>query len=119
MGMFDKMFHKSYREVDATEARAAAQRGAMLLDVREPQEWDAGHAPEAVHIPLGQLTSRVDEVPEGEEVMIICRSGNRSARAAEFLSDRGDVANVVGGMQDWARQGHPVVREDGEPGTVA
>jgi rhodanese-related sulfurtransferase len=119
MGMLDNLFQKPYREVDATEAHTAAHRGAVLLDVREDQEWHAGHAPEAVHIPLGQLPARVEEVPKGEEILVICRSGNRSARAAEFLADRGDVANVAGGMKDWARQGYPVVAEGGGPGTVA
>lgn len=119
MGMLDHLFNKPYREVGAEEAHTAARRGAFLLDVREDQEWRAGHAPEAVHIPLGQLGSRVEEVPKGEEILVICRSGNRSARAAQMLADRGDVANVAGGMKDWARMGYPVVGDGGRSGTVA
>jgi rhodanese-related sulfurtransferase len=119
MGTTHNQPDQPYREVDAAAARAATEDGAVLLDVREPQEWQAGHAPEAIHIPLGQLPTRVDEVPKGGEIMVICRSGNRSARAAAFLADRGDVANVAGGMKDWARCGYPVVAEGGGPGTVA
>ncbi len=83
---------------------------AVLLDVREPDEWAAGHAPQAVHIPLGELTERVDELPEGRRVLVVCHAGVRSARATEWLVGNGyDALNVDGGMVDWARAGLPVV----------
>ncbi|GAB2746168.1 rhodanese-like domain-containing protein [Nocardioides pakistanensis] len=120
MGFFDTLFKKPYRVVDPAEAKEAVERGAVLLDVREPHEWKSGHAPKARHIPLGQLGSRVGELPRNREILVVCRSGARSARAAKLLSaQRGDVANVKGGMGAWARQGLPVVAKGGGPGRVA
>lgn len=121
MAMFDND-SRTFREVGPEEARQAVEAGAVLLDVREPQEWESGHAPEAVHIPLGELTSRVDELPRERDVMVICRSGNRSARAAQWLAARGagvEVANVAGGMAAWQQVGLPVEANDGGPGHVA
>src|SRR5579859_1795013 len=63
--------------------------GAYLLDVREDDEWAAGHAPEAVHIPVGALSARAAEVPQDREVYVICRSGARSAYAAQALAGAG------------------------------
>ena len=82
--------------------------GAVLVDVREDDEWQAGHAPDAVHIPMHQLTP--DTVPTGRPVYCICRSGNRSGRVAELLvASRIDAYNVVGGMVAWHGAGLPVV----------
>ena len=120
MGFLDSLLQKQYRVVDPAEAREALERGAVLLDVREPHEWRLGHAPKARHIPLGQLTARAGELPRNREVLIVCRSGSRSARAAKMLSTRrGDVANVKGGMNAWARAGLPLVALGGAPGRVA
>ncbi|NHN56273.1 rhodanese-like domain-containing protein [Calidifontibacter sp. DB0510] len=92
---------------------------AVLLDVREQDEWDAGHAPGAVHIPLGEVPQRLGELPEGEPLPVICRSGNRSGRAADWLEQQGfEVANVEGGMKQWAFEGKPVVGADGTEGQV-
>ncbi|GDY31171.1 rhodanese-like domain-containing protein [Gandjariella thermophila] len=91
---------------------------AVLLDVREPDEWTAGHAPRAVHIPLGELAGRLGEVPEEGQVYVICRSGGRSARAAAYLNQNGwEAVNVDGGMKSWAAAGRPMVSEDpgGQP----
>lgn len=91
---------------------------AVLLDVREDDEWRAGHAPGALHIPLGQVPSRLGEVPDGE-VHVICRSGGRSAQAVAWLVRNGyDVDNVAGGMHAWVEAGRPVVSEDGTEPTV-
>lgn len=77
--------------------------GAWLLDVREDDEWAAGYAPGARHIPLGQLGARTAEIPQDQTVYVICRSGVRSARAAQALAAAGwEAINVAGGMQDWA-----------------
>lgn len=82
---------------------------AVVLDVREQDEWDAGHAPGAVHIPLGELPTRLGELPENEPLPVICRSGGRSSRAVQWLEAQGyDVVNVDGGMRLWAESNKPV-----------
>ncbi|HEX8172244.1 MAG TPA: molybdopterin-synthase adenylyltransferase MoeB [Thermoanaerobaculia bacterium] len=92
--------------------RLAAGEKLVLVDVREPHEWDAGHLPEAMHIPLGQLVARASEIPNDAEVVMICRSGGRSARAQQHLLASGwsRVKNLVGGMQRWSREVDPSVR---------
>jgi rhodanese-related sulfurtransferase len=89
---------------------------AVLVDVREPHEWEAGHAPGAIHIPLGELPSRIGELPETDDaVAIVCRSGGRSARAVQWLAQQGyDVVNVEGGMLEWHRTGKQLAG-DGNP----
>ena len=104
------LFSKLYRTVSAAQAAALAEGGAVLLDVREPDEWQAGHAPRARHIPLSQLSRRAAELPPSRAVVTVCRSGARSARAATMLARDGrDVSNLSGGMRAWARAGLPVV----------
>jgi rhodanese-related sulfurtransferase len=89
---------------------------AVLLDVREPSEWSAGRAPQALHIPLGELTARVAELPEVERIYVICRSGRRSTQAANWLLSQGIVAvNVADGMQAWAAAGLPIVADGASP----
>ncbi len=95
-------------------AAAGVPADGWLLDVREDDEWTAGHAPDAVHIPLGQLGARTAELPQDEVVYVICRSGVRSARAAQALAGAGwQAVNVAGGMQDWAAAGRPMVADSG------
>lgn len=91
-----------------------------MLDVREPDEWAAGHAPAAVHIPLGELTERIGELPQSSATLpVICRSGNRSGRAVEWLAHQGfDVANVEGGMRAWHSAGKALVSEEAEPRVI-
>jgi len=99
---------------------ASVPDGAWLLDVREDDEWTAGHAPGATHIPLGQLGDRGAEVPRDQTVYVICRSGARSARAAFALVQSGwSAVNVAGGMQDWAAAGRPMITESGAEPFVA
>jgi rhodanese-related sulfurtransferase len=88
---------------------------AYLIDVREPGEWDAGHAPRAHHLPMMELPGRVEEVPSDREVVIACRVGQRSAQVVTYLMARGfdNVVNLDGGMQAWAAEGLPLVSEDG------
>jgi rhodanese-related sulfurtransferase len=94
--------------------------GAYLLDVREPDEWAAGHAPDAVHIPVGALGQRAGEIPQDREVYVICRSGTRSAYAAQALAGGGWTAiNVTDGMTGWAVAGRPMVSETGRDPFVA
>ncbi|MGV9372992.1 rhodanese-like domain-containing protein [Micromonospora tulbaghiae] len=106
-------------EVDAAKAARMVSAGrASLLDVREPDEWTAGHAPRARHLPLGSL--RPDTQPPGQPIITVCRSGRRSAAAAARLRAAGLTAyNLTGGMQAWAAAGLPVVTDAGKPGTVA
>ena len=91
-----------------------------LLDVREDDEWTAGHAPGAVHIPLGELGGRASQVPKDRPVYVICRAGSRSAYAAQALGAGGwDVTNVSDGMQGWESAGRPMVSESGASPFVA
>ena len=86
---------------------------AVLLDVREDDEWAAGHAPGAVHLPMSTIRSRVDELPESPVLHVICRSGGRSAQVTDWLNEQGRTAvNVEGGMQEWARSGREMVSEN-------
>jgi len=113
------IFAQPYQSVSAAQAAALAADGAILLDVREPHEWQAGHAPRARHIPLSQVPRRAAELPQGRPVVTVCRSGARSARAAALLSGDGrEVSNLSGGMHAWARAGLPVVARGGGPGRV-
>lgn len=74
----------------------------VVLDVREPEEWEAGHIPGAKHIPLGELTERIKELDPQKEMVVVCRSGNRSAKACDYLSLIGrKVMNMTGGMSKW------------------
>jgi rhodanese-related sulfurtransferase len=85
---------------------------AVLIDVREDDEWQAGHAPDAQHLPMSRFVERLDEVPDAEPLYVICRSGSRSARVAAYLNQQGrQSVNVAGGMQSWAAGGRPMVAE--------
>ena len=100
-------------EIDVDELARRHQAGATLIDVRQPDEYEAGHVPGAVLIPLREVPERVDEVPAGGEVLVICKSGGRSRSASEFLRTQGiDAINVAGGTQAWIRSGHTVVGGD-------
>jgi rhodanese-related sulfurtransferase len=101
-------------------AEAAADRdGFLLLDVREADEWQAGHIDGAVHIALTELGQRLDELDPAQPIVAVCRSGNRSGQVTQALRARGfDVTNLDGGMQAWARAGLPVTTDDGSPGRV-
>lgn len=95
---------------------------AVLVDVREDDEWTAGHAPGSVHVPLGEVPARLGELPEmesGEPLPVVCRSGGRSGRAVEWLTQQGyDVVNVDGGMRAWAGAGKAMTSENGQEPTV-
>lgn len=99
---------------------AEVTEDAHLLDVREDDEWRAGHAPDAQHLPMNLIPARLGEVPADRDVVVVCRSGVRSAHVVEFLRRQGhdNVRNLDGGMQDWAAAGRPMVAEDGAPARV-
>jgi rhodanese-related sulfurtransferase len=109
----------NFGDVPAADA-AAVPDGAYLLDVREPDEWQAGHVPDAVHIPMGQLQERAGEIPQSTEVYVICRTGARSAQVTVALNNAGwQAKNVDGGMQRWAQADRPMVSETGADPFVA
>ena len=88
----------------------------LLLDVREDDEWAAGRAPGAVHLPMSELVARLAEVPADRPVAVVCRSGHRSAQVTQYLLAQGRTArNVDGGMSAWARLGLPL---EAGPGVV-
>jgi rhodanese-related sulfurtransferase len=97
-------------EVDAHEAVRLVGDGAVLLDVREADEWQAGHAPDATHIPMSELSRRTAEVPTDRLVVCVCHVGARSAAVAAALANAGwQTANLRGGMNAWEAAGLPVV----------
>lgn len=92
----------------------AVPEGATLLDVREDDEWRAGHAEGALHIPMSEIPARLDELPEDGDLVVVCRSGGRSARVVAWLGQHGyDAVNLDGGMGAWADAGLPMVSETG------
>jgi rhodanese-related sulfurtransferase len=94
-------------EISTTEL--AARGDVTIIDVRETDEYTLGHVPGARLIPLGELVGRVDEVPTEGPVYVVCHSGMRSARAADFLASSGiDAINVTGGTAAWQQAGLPI-----------
>ncbi len=99
-------------ECGVADLHAAWSDGAYVLDVREPSEYAEGHVPSAVLIPLGELPSRVGEVPRDRPVYVICRSGRRSLTGARALAVVGIAATSVrGGTMAWMQAGYPVSTE--------
>jgi len=103
----------------AAIAPRAASGEVLLVDVREDAEWDAGRAPDAVHVPLSEVGRELAALREraaGRPIAFICRTGRRSAQAFRLAADAGvaDVINVSGGMGAWAAAGLPLVPEGGQ-----
>ncbi len=106
-------------DIDPAAARLLVESGAFLLDVREDDEWSAGHAPEAVHVAMGTVSDRQAELPTDRTVVCICRVGGRSGSVAAALAGAGyDVRNVDGGMLAWEAAGYPVASGSGATGRV-
>ncbi|MEI8126931.1 MAG: rhodanese-like domain-containing protein [Actinomycetota bacterium] len=102
--------------ISAIEANELLSSGALLLDVRENDEWDAGHSAVALHIPLAEVPDRWSEIPNDQIVVCVCRVGGRSARAAEFLFQQGyDTRNLAGGMLAWEEAGLAFIAADTTP----
>lgn len=106
-------------QVDAAQVPA----DGLLLDVREQEEWAAGHAESAVHIPMSDFVGRFGELTErageGERIFVVCRVGGRSAQVAQYLLQQGlDAVNVDGGMLAWESAGRPLVAEGAGPPQV-
>ncbi len=105
--------------VDVRTAEAAQADGALILDVREPDEWAAGHVDGAMWIPMGEVAERHGELPTDTDIYVICRSGGRSASVTEALNAWGYTAtNIAGGSTAWAAEGLAFVDDAGNPGVV-
>lgn len=107
-------------DLDVTQAQEILRAGGLLVDVRERNEWDAGHAPRAKHYPLSTLGSSIDRLPTERTIVVACRSGNRSKRATRLLRKQGfDARNLRGGMRAWRAAGQPLVSNRGRQGRIA
>lgn len=97
-------------EISVQEANQQREAGAFMLDVREPSEWAEFHMPGATLIPLAHLPDRLSEVPAGQPIVVVCRSGNRSATGRDILLDAGyeNVTSMAGGMTAWRSAGYEV-----------
>lgn len=97
-------------EVDVAAAYSMYQEGAFVLDVREQSEWDEFHAPNTTHIPLSELPSRLNELPRDRQILVVCRSGNRSQEGRKILLDAGftQVTSMKGGLREWKAAGYPI-----------
>jgi rhodanese-related sulfurtransferase len=104
------------RELAPERVNALLEAGeATLVDVREDREWEVGRATGAVHIELNELTRRADEIPKEKPVVFYCRTGNRSAMAAEAFAQAGwDAHNMAGGLVAWQEAGFPLEPEGAE-----
>ena len=109
MSILSRLTDRQLPTVDVVTAHDRP-RGVLLVDVREPWEWAEGHAPDALHRPLGRLDPTA--LPRADTIYVICRSGNRSAQATKALIAAGlNTHNVTGGMGAWGAAGLPVARD--------
>jgi rhodanese-related sulfurtransferase len=107
------------KQADVGEVPTTFGDSVVLLDVREDDEWQLGHAAGALHIPMGEVPARMDEIDPDVRLFVICHAGGRSHRVAQYLARNGyEAANVDGGMVAWAGAGRPVVTDDGGVGSV-
>lgn len=108
------IFKKRDSGVDPSEAAQMIAGGALIVDVREEDEWAAGHVPGSIHVPLGEISNRHSELPRDARLVAVCRSGNRSGRATATLQRIGfTVVNLDGGMKAWKAAGLPMEPADG------
>lgn len=98
-------------EISVNEAASKRDQGAFILDVRQPEEWQEFHIPDSTLIPLGELPNRLNEVPQDREVVVVCRSGNRSQDGRDILLNAGysSVASMNGGLNQWRAGGYETV----------
>ena len=113
------MFNDAVPTVSAERAQELQGENALLVDVREEHEWSAGHAPDAVHLPMSTLAERIGELPSDRPIVCVCHVGARSAAVTEALNRGGwQAVNLNGGMVAWAAAGLPVVDDAGGRGIV-
>lgn len=106
-------------QIDVAQLPLTFDESVVLLDVREPDEWQRGHVAGAQHIPLGDVPARIDEIDRDATLYVICHAGGRSQRVAQYLARNGfEPTNVAGGMLSWVQAGRPVSTDDGNVGTV-
>jgi rhodanese-related sulfurtransferase len=99
-------------QIPAEDAIARVAADGWLLDVREPDEWNRGHAPDAHLIPMGSIMDRIDEIPNDAPIIVVCHSGYRSWQVTKALTTAGyDAVNVAGGMEAWQSAGGVVVTD--------
>ena len=96
--------------ISVDEAHEKYQAGAFVLDVRTQEEWDEYHAPNTTLIPLDQLVARLNEIPRDREIVVVCRSGNRSQQGRDILLEAGfkQVTSMTGGLNEWRSKGYPI-----------
>jgi len=106
-----EIINKLPSEMSVAEVAKLNPDEYYFLDVREPSEWDEFHIEWANLIPLGELNKRVDELPKDKNIIVVCRSGNRSAEGRDILLKAGfeSVSSMAGGMNEWNVQGNPIV----------
>ena len=97
-------------EISVQEAYLKYQAGSFFLDVREQSEWDAFHIPGASLIPLGELPGRLNGLPRDQQIVVVCRSGNRSQQGRDILLNAGftNVTSMTGGVSGWSNAGYPI-----------
>lgn len=97
-------------EISVSDAYAKYESGVFVLDVRTQEEWDEFHAPNTTLIPLDQLPARLNELPRDKEIVVVCRSGNRSQQGRDILLNAGfeQVSSMTGGLNEWRASGYPV-----------
>lgn len=96
--------------VSVSEAHDLFEKGAFVLDVRTQEEWNEFHIPQTQLIPLDQLPSRLSEIPSGRQIVVVCRSGNRSQKGRDILLNAGfkEVTSMEGGLNEWRASGYPL-----------
>jgi rhodanese-related sulfurtransferase len=99
----------TWQQISVEQAAARYEAGAFMLDVRQPEEWEEMHIPGATLIPLGELPQRLGELPHDQEIVVYCRSGNRSQSGADILARNGfsGVTSMAGGIKEWSTAGFP------------
>jgi rhodanese-related sulfurtransferase len=106
-------------QADIADVPAIFDRSVVLLDVRENDEWERGHAEGAQHIPMGEVPARLGEIDPDATLFVVCQAGGRSMRVAQYLVRNGyQPINVSGGMLAWSGAGRPVITRDGSAGSV-
>jgi len=114
-----RMDSDTVAQADIASVPQTFDESVILLDVREDDEWQRGHAPGARHIPMGQIPDRFVEIDSAAALYVVCQGGGRSQRVAQYLAQNGySPVNVSGGMMAWAGAGRPVVTDDGGAGVI-
>jgi len=98
-------------EISVEQAFQKREAGSFILDVRQPEEWEEYHLTGSTLIPLDELAERVDELPRDQEIVVVCRSGNRSQAGRDILveADFTQVTSMAGGLKEWKTAGYSTV----------